>query len=57
VIKLLKLEVTETGIVGGPRARRKVRVIGLGNSAFWTFIGFVSGYLLAALVAAPHWNR
>lgn len=34
---------------------RKVKIIGLGNATFWAFIGFVSGYLLAAVVAAPHW--
>lgn len=35
----------------------KVRLIGLGNALFWAFIGFIYGYLLAALVAAPIWNR
>lgn len=37
--------------------KRKVKIIGLGNVGFWAFAGFVTGYLLAALVAAPIWNR
>lgn len=55
---MLKLEVAEEIVrKRGTNIRYKVRVIGLGASGFWAFIGFVSGYLLAALVAAPIWNR
>lgn len=39
------------------KKRYKVRIIGLGNALFWAFTGFVTGYLLAAVVAAPIWNR
>jgi len=37
--------------------KRQVKIIGLGNIGFWVFAGFVTGYLLAALVAAPIWNN
>lgn len=39
------------------KVQRKIKVIGLGHVGFWAVIGFISGYLLAALVAAPLWNR
>ncbi len=41
----------------GQRPRRRVRIIGLGNAGFWAFIGFISGYLAAAVVACQVWYR
>jgi hypothetical protein len=55
---MLRLEMAEEICRGiDKKPRRKVKVIGLGSAGFWAFIGFVSGYLLAAMVAAPIWNR